>query len=99
MPPPRRRRPVQPATHVRLPRAARARSGPANGVVEAEPDETVIDETVIDEGTLDEAGMPGTVAGEPAAAEASGAPEADEAEDQDESPADEDQDDGEATAD
>jgi Mce-associated membrane protein len=48
MPPPRRRRPVQPATHVRLPRTARPHATPANGTVpatQAEPIETTLDET------------------------------------------------------
>jgi Mce-associated membrane protein len=39
MPPTRRRRPVQPATRVRLPRAARSNTEPATGTVAAEPAE------------------------------------------------------------
>ncbi|MGH3157586.1 MAG: hypothetical protein ACRDNF_13535 [Streptosporangiaceae bacterium] len=88
MPPPRRRRPVQPATHVRLPRAARTRSVPANGVVEAEPDESVADEVE----------TPGAITGEPAVVEA-GASLADEVEDEDEAPADDADEDDEAPAD
>jgi Mce-associated membrane protein len=38
-PPPRRRRPVQPATRVRLPRGARPQATPANGSVGVEPDD------------------------------------------------------------
>jgi Mce-associated membrane protein len=45
MPPPRRRRPVQPATRVRLPRTARPPAAPANGTAQAEPIETTLDET------------------------------------------------------
>jgi Mce-associated membrane protein len=45
MPPPRRRRPVQPATRVRLPRTARPPATPANGTAAAEPIETTLDET------------------------------------------------------
>jgi Mce-associated membrane protein len=44
MPPPRRRRPVQPATRVRLPRTTRPPAPPANGTAQAEPIETTVDE-------------------------------------------------------
>jgi Mce-associated membrane protein len=44
MPPPRRRRPVQPATHVRLPRTARPNATPAAGTAPAEPIQATPDE-------------------------------------------------------
>jgi Mce-associated membrane protein len=87
MPPPRRRRPVQPATRVRLPRTARPAATPANGTVQAEPIgptfdetesteagpvETAAVETDTDETSADDAG-PGAGAG----AEADGDGEAD----------------------
>jgi Mce-associated membrane protein len=58
MPPPRRRRPVQPATRVRLPRTARPRSIPATELPEAEAPEAGTPEAEAPEAGTPEAGTP-----------------------------------------